>query len=417
MDKIIMEGGKRLSGRVAISGAKNATLPLLAASILVDGSIAFENVPLLRDVDTMLKVLATLGVTHEQSDNKTYHVDGSGVNGYEAPYELVKTMRASILVLGPLLARMGRARVSLPGGCAIGARPINLHLMGLEKMGAEIRLEHGYVNGRGKLKGAEITFDQPTVTGTENIMMAATMAKGVTAIHNAAQEPEVVDLADALNKMGAHINGAGTEHIEVEGVKSLKPATHSILPDRIEAGTYMVAAGITNGEVFVEKVRAWTMQALLDKLESAGLDFDITPEGILARGTGRIRSVDLQTAPFPGFPTDMQAQFMALMAVAPGLTVITENVFENRFMHVAELKRMGANVRVVGRNAVVRGMEKLSGAPVMATDLRASASLILAGLVAEGATEISRIYHIDRGYESIEQKLSKLGAKIERIRE
>ena len=416
MDKILMEGGRRLLGRVKVSGSKNAALPLLAATILADGTTTYRNMPPLRDVNTMINVLSTLGI---RSDGKSdvYRMHGSGLNKYEAPYDLVKTMRASILVLGPLLARMGRARVSLPGGCAIGARPIDFHLSALEKMGAQISLEHGYVNAQGRLRGADITFDHPTVTGTENVLMAATLAKGTSVIHNAAQEPEVVDLTNALIKMGAHIQGVGTERIEIEGVENLREITHTIIPDRIEAGTYMIAAGITGGEVIIEGIHPELMQAVMDKLEQAGLVFDVIPEGIRVSKGGSLKSVDLQTAPFPGFPTDMQAQFLALMCIAPGLAVITENVFENRFMHVAELKRMGADVQVVGRNAVVRGVDRISGAPVMATDLRASASLILAGLVAEGTTEISRIYHIDRGYNAIEKKLSHLGAKIERVRD
>ncbi len=416
MDKIVMHGGRRLAGRVSISGAKNAALPLLAATILVDGITTYTRVPQLKDVDTMMRVLSTLGLTCSVDDGGCC-IDGTGLNGHEAPYELVKTMRASILVLGPVLARMGRARVSLPGGCAIGARPINLHLMGLEKMGATIELEHGYVNASGKLHGAEIAFDQPTVTGTENLMMAAALARGTTVLHNAAREPEIADLAFALNKMGGRVSGAGTATVVVEGVDKLGPSAHDILPDRIEAGTYMVAAGLTGGDVLVEGVKSTLMESVMDKLHTAGMEFESTAEGIRALGDGRPRSVDLQTAPFPGFPTDMQAQFMVMMCVAPGLSVITENVFENRFMHVAELRRMGGDLKVVGRNAVVRGVDHLSGAPVMATDLRASACLVLAGLVARGTTEISRIYHLDRGYETIEKKLSILGAQIERVRE
>jgi UDP-N-acetylglucosamine 1-carboxyvinyltransferase len=415
MDKIVIEGGKQLKGRVRISGAKNAALPLLASTVLTEGWNTFRNIPRLRDVDTIKKLLTSLGVCFKETEEEL-HVDATGLSGFEAPYDLVKTMRASILVLGPLLARMHQARVSLPGGCAIGARPINLHLMALEKMGAEITLDQGYVNAKGRLKGAEITFDQPTVTGTENLLMAAALAKGSTILHNAAREPEVVDLANALVKMGAHIEGVGTEHIKIEGVDRLHPVQHSILPDRIEAGTFMIAAAITGGSVFVEEARPEHLQTLLDKLSGAGLGIEIAANGVTVSGNGSLSSVDVKTAPFPGFPTDMQAQFMALMCVAPGLSVITENVFENRFMHVAELRRMGAEVEVVGQNAVVKGVKKLGGAPVMATDLRASASLILAGLVAEGTTEISRIYHIDRGYQAIEKKLSALGAHIERIK-
>jgi UDP-N-acetylglucosamine 1-carboxyvinyltransferase len=415
MDKIVIEGGESLRGHVKISGAKNAALPLLASTILTEGWNSFRNIPRLRDVDTIKKLLTTLGASFKETE-ECLQVNATGIDGFEAPYDMVKTMRASILVLGPLLARMQRARVSLPGGCAIGARPINLHLMGLEKMGAEIVLDQGYVNASGRLEGAEITFDQPTVTGTENLLMAATLAKGVTILHNSAREPEVVDLANALTKMGAHIEGAGTEHIKIEGVQRLNPIEYSILPDRIEAGTFMVGAAVTGGQIFVEDAHPEHLQALLDKLDSAGVSIEVNSLGIGVAGNGSLKGVDIKTAPFPGFPTDMQAQFMTLMCVAPGISVITENVFENRFMHVGELRRMGAEVDVVGRNAVIKGVKKLGGAQVMATDLRASASLILAGLVAEGTTEISRIYHIDRGYQTIEKKLSALGARIERIK-
>ena len=414
MDKIRIVGGKRLSGEVEVSGAKNAALPILAATILTEGPNRLRAVPRLRDIATIQALLTRLGVRFENSDGLI--VDASEMDKWEAPYDLVKTMRASVLVLGPLLARFGRAKVSLPGGCAIGARPIDLHLAGLEKMGAAIELEHGYVVARAsRLNGAEIDLDIPSVTGTENLMMAATLAKGETVIRNAAKEPEIVDLADALTKMGARIKGQGTSTIVVQGVDRLHAASHTVIPDRIEAGTYMIAAAITGGEVLIRGGRMDHLTALMEKLTSAGVRMDEEPNGFRVRGERRVRGVDVNTAPHPGFPTDMQAQFMALMAVSDGLSVITENVFENRFMHVSELKRMGADVQVVGRNAVVRGMPTLEGAPVMATDLRASASLVLAGLVAEGETVVDRVYHLDRGYEILEAKLSSLGAQIERI--
>ena len=414
MDKIRIVGGKRLSGEVEVSGAKNAALPILAATILTEGPNRLRAVPRLRDIATIQALLTRLGVRFENSDGLI--VDASEMDKWEAPYDLVKTMRASVLVLGPLLARFGRAKVSLPGGCAIGARPIDLHLAGLEKMGAAIELEHGYVVARAsRLSGAEIDLDTPSVTGTENLMMAATLAKGETVIRNAAKEPEIVDLADALTKMGARIKGQGTSTIVVQGVDRLHAASHTVIPDRIEAGTYMIAAAITGGEVLIRGGRMDHLTALMEKLTAAGVRIDKEPNGFRVRGERRVRGVDVNTAPHPGFPTDMQAQFMALMAVSDGLSVITENVFENRFMHVSELKRMGADVQVVGRNAVVRGMPTLEGAPVMATDLRASASLVLAGLVAEGETVVDRVYHLDRGYEILEAKLSSLGAQIERI--
>ena len=414
MDKIRIIGGKRLSGEVEVSGAKNAALPILAATILTEGPNRLRAVPRLRDIATIQALLTRLGVRFENSDGLI--VDAAEMDKWEAPYDLVKTMRASVLVLGPLLARFGSAKVSLPGGCAIGARPIDLHLAGLEKMGAAIELEHGYVVARAsRLNGAEIDLDIPSVTGTENLMMAATLAKGETVIRNAAKEPEIVDLADALTKMGARIKGQGTSTIVVQGVDRLHAASHTIIPDRIEAGTYMIAAAITGGEVLIRGGRMDHLTALMEKLTAAGVRIDEEPNGFRVRGERRVRGVDVNTAPHPGFPTDMQAQFMALMAVSDGLSVITENVFENRFMHVSELKRMGADVQVVGRNAVVRGMPTLEGAPVMATDLRASASLVLAGLVAEGETVVDRVYHLDRGYEILEAKLSSLGAQIERI--
>ncbi|MBI4773541.1 MAG: UDP-N-acetylglucosamine 1-carboxyvinyltransferase [Deltaproteobacteria bacterium] len=414
MDKIRIVGGKRLSGEVAVSGAKNAALPILAATILTEGPNRLLGMPGLRDIATIQALLTRLGVRFENSDGLV--VDAAQMDRWEAPYDLVKTMRASVLVLGPLLARFGRAKVSLPGGCAIGARPIDVHLAGLEKMGAAIELDHGYVVARAsRLNGAEIDMDIPSVTGTENLLMAATLAKGVTVLRNAAREPEIVDLADALSKMGARIHGQGTSTITVQGVDRLHAATHTVIPDRIETGTYMVAAAITGGDILIRGGRMDHLTALTEKLTAAGVRVNEEPNGFRVRGERRVRGVDVTTAPHPGFPTDMQAQFMALMAVSDGLSVITENVFENRFMHVSELKRMGADVQVVGRNAVVRGMPSLGGAPVMATDLRASASLVLAGLVAEGETVVDRVYHLDRGYEALEAKFSSLGAQIERI--
>jgi len=414
MEKIRIIGGRRLSGEVAISGAKNAALPILAATILTEGPNRLRAMPGLRDIATIQALLTRLGVRFENSDGLV--VDATQMDKWEAPYDLVKTMRASVLVLGPLLARFGRAKVSLPGGCAIGARPIDLHLAGLEKMGAAIELEHGYVVAKAsRLQGAEIDMDITSVTGTENLLMAATLAKGETVIRNAAREPEIVDLADALTKMGARIDGQGTSTITVQGVDRLHAATHTVIPDRIEAGTYMIAAAITGGDVLIRGGRMDHLTALTEKLAAAGVQVNEEPNGFRIRGERRVRGVDVTTAPHPGFPTDMQAQFMALMAVSEGLSVITENVFENRFMHVSELKRMGADVQVVGRNAVVRGMPTLEGAPVMATDLRASASLVLAGLIAKGETVVDRVYHLDRGYETLEAKFSSLGAQIERI--
>jgi UDP-N-acetylglucosamine 1-carboxyvinyltransferase len=417
MDKIIVKGGERLIGETEVSGSKNATLPIFAAGLLAQGCNLFHNVPRLKDVETIVKVLKNLGV-EASGEGGTYRIDATELPGHEAPYELVKTMRASILVLGPLLARGRRATVSLPGGCAIGARPINLHLMGLEAMGAKIKLRRGYIEAKaGRLKGADISFDISTVTGTENLMMAATLAKGKTTLRNSAMEPEVVDLADALSKMGAKISGAGTPVIEIEGADSLQAVEHTIIPDRIEAGTLMVAAGLTSGNIKIHHCRLQHMETVANKLREAGMEIYSEGEGLRAVGTRRIRSVDVKTQPYPGFPTDMQAQFMVLMSMAKGLSVITETVFENRFIHVSELRRMGANVRIQGNSAIIQGVEGLSGAPVMATDLRASASLILAGLAAEGVTEVSRVYHLDRGYDGLEKKLAKLGADIKRVKE
>ena len=419
MDKIIIEGGCRLIGEVEISGAKNAVLPLMAASLLVDGWNTLRNVPRLRDIETFKTLLLYLGVElSEDPSSRILRIRTPDNIRPEAPYELVKTMRASILVLGPLVARFRRARVSLPGGCAIGARPVDLHLMGLRKMGASVSLDHGYVVvDAKKLQGTKIYLDTPTVTGTENLMLAAVYAEGRTIIENAAMEPEVVELARALNMMGACINGAGTDTITIDGVRELNPMEYTVMPDRIEAGTFMVAAAMTRGNVLIKNCPIEHLDALTMKLREAGAEIKEEEDGVRVIGEYPIRSVDIKTLPYPGFPTDMQAQVMAMMSVASGLSVITETVFENRFMHVGELRRMGADITVNGRNAVVRGVRGLSGAPLMATDLRASASLVLAGLVADGRTEVSRIYHLDRGYERIEEKLASLGAEIKRVSE
>ena len=417
MEKIIIRGGERLIGEVEVSGSKNAALPIFAASLLTEGKNRFHNVPKLRDVQTIIKVLGNLGVKIWEED-KCYRVDATEASNHEAPYDLVKTMRASILVLGPLVARMRRAEVSLPGGCAIGARPINLHLMGLEAMGAKIDLHHGYIVAKAEgLKGANISFDTSTVTGTENLMMAATIAKGKTTLQNAAMEPEVVDLANVLRKMGAKIQGAGTPLIEIEGVKSLQAVEHSVIPDRIEAGTLMVAAGLTRGNINILHCPIHHMETMVNKLRESGVEIYSNGEGVRVIGNRKIRSVDIKTQPYPGFPTDMQAQFMVLMSLAKGLSIISETIFENRFIHVSELRRMGSDIRIQKDAAIIQGVENLSGAQVMATDLRASASLILAGLAADGVTEVSRVYHLDRGYEELERKLSKLGADIKRVKE
>jgi UDP-N-acetylglucosamine 1-carboxyvinyltransferase len=411
MDKLVIEGGVSLNGQVPISGAKNAALPLMAASLLANGKHSFVNVPRLRDIRTMQILLSNMGAVSEHGDR--FEIDCSDIHTFEAPYELVKTMRASVLVLGPLLARYRRARVSLPGGCAIGARPINLHLRGLQQMGVEIELDHGYVIARApRLKGATINFEQVTVTGTENLMMAASLADGVTVLQNAAQEPEVVALAEYLVKMGAHIEGAGTTEIKIQGRKELNPGSFTVIPDRIETGTYLVAAGITNGNLELKGCRPDHLEAVIQNLTMAGLSIDRGHDSLQVRRASAIKSIDVKTRPHPAFPTDMQAQFMALMALGNGVSHITEKIFENRFMHVLELKRLGAEIELEGRTAVVRGVKRLSGAPVMATDLRASASLVLAALAAEGITEIHRIYHLDRGYETIEKKLAAIGARV-----
>jgi UDP-N-acetylglucosamine 1-carboxyvinyltransferase len=418
MDKIVIRGGERLVGEVEIGGAKNAALPIFAACLLTGGVNTLRNIPKLKDVETIGKVLGNLGVKIRKEEGKAYKIDASEITGHEAPYELVKTMRASILVLGPLIARVGKAVVSLPGGCAIGARPVNLHLMGLEALGAKIEIRHGYIYAEADgLKGTTIAFDTPTVTGTENLMMAATLAQGRTVLQNAAMEPEVVDLAHALMKMGAKIKGAGTSTIEIEGVKELQPFDHTIIPDRIEAGTFMVAAGLTRGNIRLVNCSLEHLENVVRKLRECGMEIEPDTHGIRVVGPRRIRSVDVKTAPYPGFPTDMQAQFMVLMSVAKGLSVISETIFENRFIHVSELRRMGADIRVHGHSAIIQGVESLSGAPVMATDLRASASLVLAGLAAEGLTEVSRVYHLDRGYERLDEKLTRLGANIRRVKE
>jgi UDP-N-acetylglucosamine 1-carboxyvinyltransferase len=417
MDKLLIHGGKRLKGEVEISGAKNAALPIMAASLLSFGTTTISRVPNLRDVLTIGQLLKKLGAEFSYEDEKAI-VNTEKIRVFEAPYELVRTMRASVLVLGPLIARFGKAKVSLPGGCAIGARPIDLHLMGLEKMGAKIELESGYVIAKAKrLKGASIYLDIPTVTGTENLMMAASLAKDKTLIENAAREPEVVDLANALISMGSKIKGAGESVIEIEGVEELKPLNYSIIPDRIETGTFMAIAGITGSDIIIKGCRVEHLDAPMMKLKEAGLVFEHVSEGIRVIGSSRLIATDVKTMPYPGFPTDMQAQFMAIMSVAEGTSVITETIFENRFMHVAELKRMGADISVEGSTATVKGVKRLQGAPLMATDLRASASLVVAALAAEGETTIHRIYHLDRGYEKMDEKLPRLGADIRRVRE
>jgi UDP-N-acetylglucosamine 1-carboxyvinyltransferase len=414
MDKMVIVGGKRLQGDVRISGAKNAALPVLVSSLLVDGWNTFHNIPDLLDIKTIRKLLRSLGVKIE--GDETIRINAGGITSCEASYDLVRTMRASILVLGPLVARMGEARVSLPGGCAIGARPVNLHIQALRDLGAEVTLKDGYVEAKAsRLRGATLYFDISTVTGTENIMMAATLAEGTTILKNAAREPEIVNLAEVLIGMGARIRGAGTDEIAIEGVKSLHPAEAAVIPDRIEAGTFLIAAGMTGGDVRVLGCDPLHIEAPIARLRDAGMRIDTEANAVRARGGETVRSVNVKTLPYPGFPTDLQAQIMAMMAIGNGLSVITETVFENRFMHVSEMMRMGADIVVQGKSAIVRGVAKLRGAPVMATDLRASASLILAGLAAEGTTTLSRVYHIDRGYQQIEKKLSALGADIRRV--
>jgi len=416
MDKLVIEGGTPLSGEVRVSGAKNAALPILCASLLTDEPLELTNVPQLNDVRTMQHLLGQMGVARD-GDGDAIVLDAARIDWPLAPYELVKTMRASILALGPLLARCGEARVSLPGGCAIGLRPVDQHIKGLTAMGAAIDLEHGYINARGaRLAGTRFVFDVVTVTGTENLMMAATLADGVTVLENAAREPEIVDLAACLAAMGARITGAGSDRITIEGVAKLHGAAHAIMPDRIETGTFAAAAAAAGGDVAIVGASPQTLDAVSDKLREAGADVAADGTTLRVRRSGALRAANVRTAPFPGFPTDMQAQFMALATVADGTSVLTETIFENRMMHVQELVRLGASIEVEGNTAIVKGVHKLTGANVMATDLRASACLVIAGLMAEGATTIDRIYHLDRGYERIEDKLSGLGARIRRVK-
>src|SRR6195952_2451369 len=416
MDKLQITGGVPLEGEGRISGAKNAALPILAATLLADGPVTIANVPHLQDVTTMIELLGRMGVSISVDERMRVEVDPTSIREHVAPYELVKTMRASILVLGPLVARYGEAHVSLPGGCAIGARPVNIHVAGLQAMGADIHIEGGYIRARAsRLKGARLVLDTVTVTGTENLMMAATLADGETIIENAAREPEVIDLANFLIAMGANIQGAGTDKIVIQGVKRLRGTTYDVLPDRIEAGTYLVAGAITRGHVRVKNTRPDHLDAVLAKLEEAGATVGVGDNWIEVDMRGRRpKAVDVRTAPYPAFPTDMQAQFAALNTVASGVGTIIETIFENRFMHMLEMRRLGAEIRLEGNTAIIRGVDRLTAAPVMATDLRASASLVLAGLVADGRTEIERIYHIDRGYEAIEEKFQQLGARIRR---
>ena len=417
MDKIVIEGGNRLFGEVEISGAKNAALPIMAASILADSTVNIKNVPELRDIKTFLKLLDLLGAKTDFSDN-TCEIEPSTINSFMAPYELVKTMRASILFLGPLIAKYGKAKVSLPGGCAIGPRPVNFHIEGIKRLGAKVDVIDGYIIAEAKkLKGTEFYFDIPSVTGTENIVMAATLAEGKTVIKNAAKEPEVVDMINFLKKMGAKIKGEGTETIEIEGVSSLKGVEYNVIPDRIETGTFIIATGITNGNVLITNSNLLFLESVITKLKNTGIKIIQESNGIRVIGSDEIIADDVITMPYPGFPTDMQAQFMALMCYSTGVSVITETIFENRFMHAFELMRMGADIKIEGNNAIVRGKNVLYGAKLMASDLRASASLILAGLRAKGKTEVSRIYHLDRGYEKFEKKLEKINAKIWRERE
>jgi len=417
VDRLIITGGERLQGEIRISGAKNAVLPIMAATLLADSPVTIRNIPHLHDVTTTMELLGRMGIHLTVDEKMDIVVDSSTINSLYAPYELVRTMRSSILVLGPMLSRFGRADVSLPGGCAIGSRPVNLHIKGLQSMGADIDVENGYIKARvDRLKGARLVMDVITVTGTENLMMAATLADGVTVIENAAREPEVTDLANCLISMGAIITGHGTDTIEIEGVERLSGTEYKVLPDRIEAGSYLVAAAITGGHIKVKDVRPDTMDAVLQLLREAGADVTTGEDWIeLDMHGNRPRAVNIHTAPYPAFPTDMQAQFTALNVVAEGSAAITETVFENRFMHVQEMQRMGAQIQLEGNTAITHGVEQLTGAPVMATDLRASASLVLAGLVANGETRIDRIYHIDRGYERIEEKLAQLGANIRRV--
>lgn len=429
MESISVKGGRKLSGEVIVGGAKNSALPLIAATLLAEnGTTLLENIPDLRDINTIIRLLDGMGAEINRSDSQL-EISATNVNNFQAHYELVKTMRASILVLGPLLARFGEARVSLPGGCAIGARPINLHIKGLEQMGAKIEVEHGYIIGKAsRLQGADISFDMTTVTGTENLMMAAALADGITHLRNAAREPEIIDLAVFLRKMGAKIEGDGTHTIVITGVEKLTGCNYQVMPDRIEAGTFMVAAGISDGDIVIKNAPLAALGGVIAKLQEIGLKIEPLTDfseneplaGIpvrIRRQSANLRALDVKTMPYPGFPTDMQAQIMTLLTLIQGTSVISETIFENRFMHVFELQRMGADIEVDGRTAIIRGVEKLSGAPVMASDLRASAGLILAGLAAEGKTVMSRVYHLDRGYSGFEKKLKALGADIKRIRE
>lgn len=418
MDKLIIEGGRSLHGNIAVSGAKNAALPLMAATLMVSGQHTLHNVPDLRDTRTMLKVLETLGAVWERKGT-TVHIDTTHLTGAEAPYELVKTMRASVLVLGPLLARTGYARVSLPGGCAIGARPINFHLRGFEQLGVETTLAEGYVEAvvKDRLQGNVVYFDTPSVTGTENVLMASVTARGTTVIKNAAREPEVGNLIDMLMLMGAEIEGRDSDLLTIHGVSELEPAETTIIPDRIEAGTYIIAVAATGGEVVIEMCNPDHLPSLVEKIRAAGVLVEVADSAFTVKSNG-LRSVDIRTMPYPGFPTDLQAQFMALMSISQGVSVIHETIFENRFMHVAELQRMGSDITVDGATAIIKGKERreICGAQVMATDLRASASLVIAGLAAQGITEVSRIYHLERGYENMVEKLQKLGASIKKVR-
>jgi UDP-N-acetylglucosamine 1-carboxyvinyltransferase len=417
MDKLVIEGGARLAGEVEVSGAKNATLPIFTAALLTDEPLIVTNVPHLRDVTTMLNLLAQMGVSVSMDEKGAVQLSARNISNPVAPYDLVRTMRASVLVLGALTARCGEAQVSLPGGCAIGLRPVDQHIKGLQAMGAEVSIEHGYISVRARrLRGARICLDLVTVTGTENIMMAATLADGTTVIENAAREPEVVDLADCLNAMGARVRGAGTDVITVEGVERLHGARYRVMPDRIETGTFLVAAAATGGDIRLSGARPGILDAVLEKLRDAGAHIATGEDWIALKTNGALNAISLRTAPYPAFPTDMQAQFMALNSTARGTAMVTETIFENRFMHVQELKRLGADIEVEGNTAVVKGVPQLTGAVVMATDLRASASLVVAGLVANGTTTVDRVYHLDRGYERIEEKLSKLGARIRRVR-
>ncbi len=418
MDKFIIKGGNRLVGEVTISGAKNSALPLMAATLLTEGNCTLSGIPDLRDINTMQKLMTSLGCEFSKEKKGVLKICAEKLVNCEAPYDLVRTMRASVLVLGPLVARMGKAKISLPGGCAIGDRPINLHIDALKKMGAKVEQSHGYVTASAKrLKGTRIYFDIPTVTGTENVIMAASLAKGETLIENAAKEPEIVDLVNFLKKMGAKIEGEGSSVIRVQGVDELKPASHKVIPDRIEAGSFMIAAAATAGNVLIKNCVIDHLDALVQKLTEAGVTINVEKAGVRVIGKRDIKSVDITTMPYPGFPTDLQAQFMALMCTARGLSVIRETIFENRFIHVSELKRMGADITIKDRNAIVKGVDELTGAPVMVSDLRAGAALVIAGLMATGETEVLRIYHLDRGYESMEKKLNKLGAKIRRVKE